>query len=303
MTNITRREMIAGVTSLGLLTAMRHEGAADAPQRVGKPLIKAGIAAFSYRRHLTGRAQPEMTMLDFVRLAAEMGWDGVELTSYYFPDPLPPNYLAELKRVCFIEGLQVCGASVGNVFTYPPGPARDTEVAKVKTWLRRAAALGAPVLRVFAGAPQPGQTVDEAVRCCLECLEACLETAAEVGVVLGLENHGGIVADAEGMLRILRQVSSPWLGANLDTGNFQTADPYRDMEQVAPYAVTTHLKTEINPLGGPKKAADIPRIVRILARAGYRGFLTLEHEAEEPVEKAAPEVLAAIRRAVTALSQ
>lgn len=303
MTNMTRRQMIAGVTSMGLLAAMGRDGSADPPQRAGRPVIKAGIAAYSYRDRLSGKAQPSMTMPDFVRLAAEMGWDGVELTSYYFPDPLPDNYLADLKRLCFIQGLQVCGASVGNVFTHPPGPARDNEIAKVKTWLRRAAVLGAPVLRVFAGAPQPGQNVDEAFRCCVECLEACLDTAAEVGVVLGLENHGGIVADADGMLRILRQVSSPWVAANLDTGNFRTADPYKDMELVAPFAVTTHLKTEVHPQGGVKTAADIPRIVQILAKAGYRGFLTLEYEAAEPVEKVAPEVLVAIRRAVTALSQ
>lgn len=242
-----------------------------------------------------------MTLPEFVRTAAEMGWDGVELTSYYFPDPLPDGYLAELKRTCFLLGLQVSGSSVGNVFTHPPGPAREAELAKVRTWLRRAAALGAPVLRVFAGAPQPGQTEDEAVRACIECLEACADTAAETGVMLALENHGGIVATSEGMLRILKAVRSPWCGANLDTGNFRTADPYRDIEVCAPYAVTTHLKTEIAPAGGGRVPADIPRIVRILARCGYRGFLTLEYEGEEPVEKAAPRTLAEIRAAVSQL--
>jgi len=276
--------------------------AVDPVQRTGKPRIKASIAAYSYRQRLTGRAEPRMTLPDFVRLAAEMGWDGVELTSYYFPDPVPEGYFAELKRLCFVLGLQVSATSMATVFTHPAGPARDAEIRRTQTLLHYAAQLGAPVLRVFAGAPQPGQSVEEAARCCIECLEICAETASRFGVMLALENHGGIVADAAGVLKIIKAVRSAWCGVNLDTGNFKTDDPYRDIEMCAPFAVTTHLKTEVQPAGGSAVPADIPRIVRILASVGYRGFLTLEHEAAEPVDQAAPRVLRLIREATASLS-
>lgn len=273
----------------------------DPPSRSGRPFIKAGIAAYSYRDRLTGKAAPAMTMVDFVKLAAEQGWDGVELTSYYFPVPVDNAYLAEVKRLCFVNGLQVAGSSVGNVFTHPRGPARDAEIEKVKAWITHAARLGSPALRVFAGALQPGQTQEEAERLCIECLEECAEVGAREGVMLALENHGGIVPDAESTLRIVKAVGSPWVGVNLDTGNFRTDDPYEDMKQCAPYAVTTHLKTEVQRRGKPPEPADIRRIVRILADSGYRGFLTLEYEAREPVDAAAPRTLAAIREAVAAI--
>ncbi len=302
MTHATRREVL-GAALAARVTSMvpRESMAADPPQRHGRPVIKAGIAAYSYRDRLTGKKAPAMTITEFVRVAAETGWDGVELTSYYFPNPITASFLADLKRLCFVNGLQVAGASVGNVFTHPSGPARDAEIERVRTWLHHAAALGAPVLRVFAGAPQAGQRSEDAERCCIECLEACAHTAAETGVMLALENHGGIVAEAEGILRIIKAVRSPWCAVNLDTGNFRTPDPYRDIALCAPYAVTTHLKTEVQPRGGARAPADIPRIVKILADAGYRGYLTLEYEAAAPIEEEAPRILSAIHRATASL--
>ncbi|MBM3493405.1 MAG: sugar phosphate isomerase/epimerase [Armatimonadetes bacterium] len=303
MRAVQRRDLLTGAVGAGLVglfdVATR---AADPPKRSGKPVVKTGIAAYSYRGRLTGKDKPAMTMHEFVSIAATTGWDGVELTSYYVPVPVTGAYLADLKRHCFIHGLQVSASSVGNVFTHPAGEARDREIEKVKTWLGHSQALGAPVLRVFAGNTQAGQTPEQAERCCIECLEACCDRAAETGVMLGLENHGGIVAESEGVLRILKAVKSDWCGANLDTGNFRTDDPYTDIARCAPHAVTTHLKTEVTPRGGAKQPADVKRIVKILADSGYRGYLTLEYEGSEPVEAAAPRVLAAMREAIALIA-
>ena len=298
---VSRRLLLTGAFAAGVtVMAARSARAADPPQRTGKPLIRAGIAAYSYRDRLTGKAKPQMTMHDFVSQAALDGWDGLEQTTYDIQTPVTAAYLADLKRTCFIHGLTVSASSVGNVFTHPAGEARDREIEKVRTWLGHAQALGAPVLRVFAGTPQPNQPPEEAERCCIECLEACCDRAAETGVMLGLENHGGIVAESSGIIRIIRAVKSDWCGINLDTGNFRTDDPYADMAACAPYAVTTHLKTEVHPRNGPKHPADVRRIVEILRSAGYRGFLTLEYEGSEPVDQAAPKALAAIRKATAA---
>lgn len=298
---VSRRGLFTGAIATGLAAvASRLAQASDPPSRVGKPVIRAGIAAYSYRERLTGKAKPAMTMPDFVKQAALDGWDGVELTSYYIPTPVTAAYLADLKRLCFVHGLTVSATSVGNVFTHPAGEAREREIEKVRTWLGHAQALGAPVMRVFAGAPQPGQTAEEAERCCIECIEACCDRAAETGVMLALENHGGIVAESAGVLRILKAVKSDWCGANLDTGNFRTEDPYADIAACAPYAVTTHLKVEIAPKGGSRQPADVKRIVQILRASGYRGYLTLEYEGAEPVAEAAPKALAAIREATAA---
>ena len=133
------------------------------------------------------------------------------------------------RRHAFLRGVAVSGTSVGNVFTLPRGEARDREIASVKSWIHSAAVLGAPHIRVFAGNVQKGQSPDEAQRLCIEALEECCAFAATQGIFLGLENHGGIVAEPEGLLAIVRAVQSPWLGVNLDTGNFHSADPYAEL--------------------------------------------------------------------------
>jgi sugar phosphate isomerase/epimerase len=269
--------------------------AAEPPSRPPGGKLKLALAAYSYRKFLTGERTPAMTLQTFADRAAALQVDGVELTSYYFPETVTPEYVAGLKRHCYILGLDIVGCPVRNTFTYPAGAQRDKEIAHVRRWIDIAADLGSPSIRIFAGDLQTGQTAKEAQANCVECIEACAETAARRGVLLALENHHGVVADPEGLLAIVRAVRSDWCGINLDTGNFRTADPYADLAKCAPYAVTVQLKTEVRPGGGKPQEADLPRLVRILKDAGYRGYVTLEYEAAEDELVAVPKALDRLR--------
>ena len=108
--------------------------------------------------------------------------------------------------------------------------------------------------------------------------------------MLALENHGGVVATADGILSILTAVNSDWLGMKWDSGNFQTPDPYADLTATAPYAVTTHIKTDIA-RGKKQEESDLPRIIGILKNANYRGYLHLEYEAATDPAIAVPATL------------
>jgi len=266
----------------------------DPFQRNGIPRLRLSLAAYSFRDYLTGKASPAMTLSDFIDRAAGMDLDAVELTEYYFPKPVTSDYILKRKRQCCLLGLDISGSPLGCTLTHPPGEKRDKEIAHVTQWIDRAALLGAPCIRIFAGDKQPGQTLEEAQKNCIECMEICGERAAQQGVFLSLENHGGIVAEAEGLLTIIRAVRSEWCGINLDTGNFRTADPYGDMVKCAPYAVSVQVKTHIQPKGGPKRESDLKRVVQILKDAGYRGYVTLEYEEAEPM-KMVPHYLAKLR--------
>jgi len=285
---ISRRQFVRGAALVAAGSAVAGQAGAIPPvERKLAASMKVGCCAYSYRQLLTGK-QPEMTLLDFVTLCAEIGFDGVELTSYYFPQPITPAYLSQLKRHCFLLGLEVSGTAVGNRFTLAPGPERDKQVGMVKQWLEYAGQLGAPCMRVFAGGTPQGSTDQQARTWVAECLLECAPAAAEHGVMLALENHGGVTATADGVLEILGQVDSDWVGANLDLGNFGTADPYADIAKVAPYAVTTHVKTEIRAAGGKGGEADFARIIQILRDAKYRGYLSIEYEAAESPKTAIP---------------
>jgi sugar phosphate isomerase/epimerase len=158
--------------------------------------------------------------------------------------------------------------------------------------------MGAPVIRIFAGNVPSGDTEQAAIDRCAAGINESLEYAARKGVCLALENHGGITATPEQMLRIIEQVhESPWFGVNFDGGNFHTADPYSDMARIAPYAINAQLKTEVSP-GNKKEDADLARVVRILADAGYRGYIVLEYEAKEDPKTAVPRHIETLRKII-----
>jgi sugar phosphate isomerase/epimerase len=296
----TRRDLLRTIPAAAVAAA-----AAGAPRlataippftRAGGPRLRLGLAAYSLRDHLTGKLQPSMTLHDFIERSAEWEVDAVELTSYYFPDDITPAYVAGLKRHCHLLGLEVSTTPVRNTFTGPAGPERDREIARVKRWLGIASDLGSPAIRIFAGNAAAGQPEPEARRHCVECIEACSDEAAKQGVFLALENHGGVVSKPEDLLEIVQAVRSEWFGVNLDTGNFHGADPYADLERVAPYAVTCQIKAEVQPAGAPKKQpADFARLAAILKKAGYRGVASLEYESAEPPLTAIPRLLDSLR--------
>jgi sugar phosphate isomerase/epimerase len=287
---------MGGLLTVGAVAGMAGIKAdADPVSRKGAPVIKIGCAAQSYQKYLKDKS---MTMDQYVDAAAEMGAEGVELTSYYWPEGFDLAYLNKLKRKCFLLGLDVCATSVGNNFVTPAGPERDKQINHVKQWIEYASEMGAPCMRVFGGSVPKGVAREDAIKWVIECFQTVIPVAEQHGVVLGVENHGGMPATAEEVIRILDGVKSDWVGSNLDLGNFRTEDPYADIAKTAPYAVTTHFKTEVAPGGKEKVPTDLKRIVGILRNAGYRGYLTLEFEGKGEPKDVVPKTIQAMREAV-----
>ena len=259
--------------------------------------MKLSLAAYSYRTALSG-PKKSMTLDDFVDLASTYDVEAVEPTSYYFPEPATPEYCRRLRRHALLQGLSISGTAVRNTFTYAPGPQLDREIEHVKRWVDLAAELHAPTIRIFAGDLQQGTSEADARRWCIDAIHRACEYAGTRGIVLALENHGGIVTTPDQLLAIVREVRSDWFGVNLDTGNFRGGDPYADLARIAPYAVVVQVKTEVTPAKGKRQEADLPRIVKLLRDVNYRGFVTLEYEAEEDPKVAVPRYLGQLRKLV-----
>ena len=121
------------------------------------------------------------------------------------------------------------------------------------------------------------------------------EYAGEKGVILGLENHGGVTEKAATIVKIVQQVNSPWVGINLDTGNFRQ-EPLRQIQMCLPYAVNFQVKSEIVGEDGKRQRSDWDRIIQMAAASGYQGYLALEYEAKEDPGTAVPRLLGELRR-------
>jgi len=264
--------------------------------RNGTPKFKFSLAAYSYRNLLTGDP-PQLTLADFVSDCAKMGLEGTEPTSYYFPDPTTYDDVRTLKQQCFQLGLDVSGTAIRNDFGYPAGEERQQQIDWVKRWIDYAEALGAPVIRIFAGYHQEGIPVKQSHSLMVAGMEECCDYAGQHGVHLALENHGGPTATAEGLLAFVRDVKSPWFGINLDTGNFATDDPYCDLARLAPYALNVQVKVVIPDPQEKKHPSNFCCLAKILRDAGYRGYIVLEYEEEGDPRVECPKYIRRIRDA------
>ncbi|MES2470464.1 MAG: sugar phosphate isomerase/epimerase family protein [Verrucomicrobiota bacterium] len=282
---INRRHFLT--TSLGALSVSTLP-AIEPIQRPGASRMQLGVAAYSFRDSFQWSRDKEQkpqagrapwSILDFVDWCGDHGVAGAEVTSYFFPPDVDRAFLLELKRRAYLRGVQLAGTAVGNNFALPKGDKLNAEIAYTKKWIDHAAVMGAPHIRVFAG-PQPKEiTAGEAVANCQAAYQECLDYAAGQGVFLGLENHGGIVAEPDNLIQMVKSAKSPWAGINFDSGNFHTADPYADLAKIAPYAVNVQLKMEIKRAGGSgAEPSDVKRVLQILRDANYQGWFTLEYE-------------------------
>ncbi len=284
-----RRDFLAGLAATSVIAP---SALARGPiQRNGPPRPSIGLAAYSLRNffgYSRGRIQEvpqgstKIDMFDFLDYCVAQDFEAAELTSYFFPPECDNAYLLSLRHAAFVRGLAISGTAIGNNFTIGKGPRLDEEIAQAKVWIDRAAILGAPHVRFFAGTANDLDKDKARLDQAIEALGECAAHAATMGVFIGVENHGNVTA--ANMLEIMRRIDSPWVGINLDTGNFHTKDPYADLIACAPYAVNVQVKASMKTPAGKTYPADLNRVGRILNDSGYQGFVILEYEDESPYE-------------------
>ena len=179
----------------------------------------------------------------------------------------------------------------------PTPELQSAEVANVKKWVDVAVKVGATHVRVFGGSIPKGASETQAIAWAVETLKRAAEYAGAQGVLLGVEDDGGLTTTAEPTVEIVKQTDSPYVGINLDTGNF----PRNGYDQVAlclPYALNVHFKVNIGSPEGTKEKADWDRLIGMFAKAGYKGYISLEYEEKESAETAVPRLAAELRRGV-----
>ncbi len=294
----TRRQFLqtASLAVAGLAGLNRSVRAIEPIVRGGKAKFKFSLAAYSYRALLSG-PKKSLELEDFIADCARFGIEGTELTSYYFPKEITHEYLTHIKQECFVQGLDISGTAVGNDLCLPKGEKRDTQIELVKTWIDHADTLGAPVIRIFSGKAGKDQTVEQAHKLAVEGIEECCEYARDHGVYLALENHGGLTENVDDMLKLIRDVKSPWFGVNVDTGNFHSATAYDDLAKIAPYAVNVQIKVVMKPKNSAAEPADFKRLAKIMREAGYQGYIVLEFEEAGDPRTECPRYLSQLREA------
>lgn len=256
--------------------------------------MRLSFAAYSYRQYLNLQ-NPTMTLEQFIDAAARLPLDAVELTSYYF-GKTTNRFLAQLKGRATRLGLDISGSAVRNDFCTADAKRLRMDIDHVKRWIEHTSLMGGKTLRIFAGSVPNGSTEQQARNRCVGAIGEVCDHAANYGVYVALENHGGITSTADSMLAIVRAVKHDWFGVNLDTGNFHSNDPYAELVRLAPYAVNVQVKTEMRRQNKRTEEADLKRLIQMLRDVNYRGYVVLEYEAKADPKTAVPQHLNALRK-------
>jgi L-ribulose-5-phosphate 3-epimerase len=275
-----RRDFLA-VAGSAIGTAML---AATRPVQAAapKPLpFRISLAEWSLNRALFGKT---MTNLDFPVVARrEFGIEVVEYVNQFFMDKAEDqSYLAELKQRCddngVKSGLIMCDRE-GAIGDADPA-ARTKAVENHYKWVTAAKYLGCHSIRVNA---QSSGTFGAQLDFATDGLRRLAEFGAQHGMNVIVENHGGLSSNGKWLASVIEQVGLPNCGTLPDFGNFNIAagkpyDRYLGVQELMPFARGVSAKSYAFDAQGSETTIDYARMMRIVAAAGYSGYVGIEFE-------------------------
>ena len=261
--------------------------------------MKVGIDSYCFHRYFgevyDHQTPPDknMTMEDFLAYAKELDVDGVSLESCFFPT-FEEAWFKDLKAQLDDYGFDRVYAW-GHPDGLEAGKNRD-EYHSMVNQIKNAKLIGADVMRVVASSlmfrfEPHGPQIDILV----EWFKEAVKVAEEYDVKLAVENHIDYTSDE--CVELLERVDSPYLGLNLDTGNFLRLldDPVEGTEKLANKVLATHIK-DLKPVKGLNATewyffsstpvgdglVDNQKIAQLLYDANYQGFLAVETDSLHP---------------------
>ena len=272
-------------TSGAAVVAAAMPAARGRQETRAKARFRTGLVAYSFRQALETKA---MTYADLIRIAVETGTDGIDLTVYWLP-ATTDDYLLSLRRLAYKNRVEIYSIGTRVRLAQPTAALREQQLNELRQWLDVAQKVGATHVRVFGGPKPEGATLEQAIDFAAETLKRGAESAGARGLILGLEDDGGITDFAKETIEIVKRADSPWAGMNLDIGNFRPPAVYDQIEMSIPFAVSTHIKTEVALDDGRTRGpADWDRVFGMFAAHGFRGYMGLDYEASGDAARAVP---------------
>jgi gluconolactonase len=244
----------------------------------------------------------EQELLEFFSFSRQLGCEGVSLNIRNLA-AAEPGDLKRIRRALLDHGLSLSMFTVNTDFGLPQEE-HAAEHARASEAIRAAAFLGAPLLRVFAGAPpHESQRRETFLRAAAAVRKLC-EEAAGVGLPIGLQNHnnGALCGTGGDVLRFIKEVDHQNLVHVLDTGEFAGSPgaSHRDIKpppgsnylesirQTAPLARYVRVKFYEPGPDGADAALDYPKIFDILRSIHYAGFLDIVYQGQVVGENESP---------------
>jgi len=247
-------------------------------------LYQISLAQWSLHRTFQDESSG-LNNLDFPRLAKEeFGIDGIEYVNRFFAST-EANYLAELKKRCEDQGVRSLlimvdhEGKLGN----PDSAQRRQAVENHFKWVDAAKTLGCHSIRVNAGS---AGSYTEQIRLAADGLRQLSEHAAQSGINVLVENHGGLSSNGAWLAVVMERVGMDNCGTLPDFGNFYISrgknpnlfDRYHGVQALMPYAKAVSAKTYDFNDDGEETTIDYMKMMKIVTDFGYHGYVGIEYE-------------------------
>ena len=282
---MNRRSFLAAAGAAAVAAAPAARATREPQASSRRARFRTGLVAYSYRQALQAKT---MTYEDLIRIAVETDTDGIDMTVYWMPGT-SDDYVLPLRRLAYKNRVEIYSLGTRVRLAQPTADLREAQIVELRKWMDVAQRIGATHIRVFGGSKPEGATLEQAVGFAAETLKRGAEYAGARGIILGVEDDGGITDFAKETIEIVKRADSPWAGMNLDIGNFRPPKVYEQIEMSIPYAVSTHVKTTVAlDDGGGRAPCDWDRVFAMFSNHGFRGYMGLEYEAAEDPAVAVP---------------
>tara|TARA_B100000029_G_scaffold389840_1_gene386418 strand:- start:122513 stop:123349 length:837 start_codon:yes stop_codon:yes gene_type:complete len=254
-------------------------------------MIKLGCMSLSYKNAM---AEGRLDLFEFIDKAYELRLDGIDIHSGALESE-NDTYLQKVRRHCLKRGLAISYLGISNDFGKCDEEIPE-EIDMVKHWIDVAAKLHIPMVRIFAAWERDDTPKDITWSRMIDSISKVVEHADNQGIAVGLHNHnhGCVTRTGDDVLQILKQINKTNFTHILDTGQYAGSpgasgakgkpDPaydfYGSIETTAPYAA--HVRAKIYRIeSGIEAWLDYPRILEILKKAGFNGWMSIVFEGQD----------------------
>jgi len=284
MNTMPRRQFLHATLGLGAAALGASTLAQPAnPKLVKEPLFLISLAEWSLNRALYSNA---MTNMDFPKAAKnDYGIEAIEYVNSFFKDKAKDAaYLTELKKRCDDLGVKslliMCDGE--GALGDPDAAARAKAVENHHKWADAAKALGCHSIRVNAESKGSREEQEKLAADGLSRLTAYCDS---VGINCIVENHGGLSSHGDWLAAVMRRVNHPRCGTLPDFGNFYEYDRYKGVEEMLPFAKGVSAKSHEFDAKGEETKTDYRRMVGLVLKSGYKGYIGIEYEGSKLSEK------------------
>ncbi|MDX2268119.1 MAG: TIM barrel protein [Bryobacter sp.] len=193
-----------------------------------------------------------LRMTDRQHIDQAVAWklDALFLQDTLDPRAKDPAHWIEVRRWTMEAGLhlETGGGGILPKGGAMSGPEFDAAVANLRYQIKRARAMGSPLVRCVCAGDRfalPLPTIEANQELVVKLLQTVRQETLDAGVKLAIEIHKDFQAWEHA--QIIEAAGKDFVGTYLDTGNpvFALEDPMLTLETLAPYVLTFHLRDSV----------------------------------------------------------